>query len=322
MIITMKYLITGSAGFIGFHLANSILKNKNNQVFGIDNLNNYYSISLKKKRTRILKKNKNFFFKKIDLTRFSILKNYITRIKPDYIFHLAGQPGVVYSFKNPMSYKKNNVEATENIIRILPYIKIKKFIFSSSSSVYGDQKTFPIKETVKLRPKNYYALTKLKCEKIITNKLKENNIPYFIFRFFTVYGSLGRPDMFIYSTISKLKKNEKIILYNKGDYLRDFTYVDDVINILRKSIYKQVTSSPIINICGSRPLKVTKVLNIIGKNIGKKVSIVFKPKRKGEMQKTHGSNLYLKKIFKLKNFINFNIGIKKLIIEEKKYFNI
>jgi UDP-glucuronate 4-epimerase len=318
----MKYLITGSAGFIGFHLANSILKNKNNQVFGIDNFNDYYSTTLKKKRTRILKKNKNFFFKKIDLTKYNILKNYITRIKPDYIFHFAGQPGVVYSFKNPLSYKKNNVAATKNIIKILIYINVKKFVFSSSSSVYGDQKKFPIKEGARLRPKNYYALTKLKCEKIITKQLKEKNIPYFIFRFFTVYGSLGRPDMFIYSTISKLKKNEKIILYNKGDYFRDFTYVGDVVNILKKSIYKKITSSPIINICGSRPLKVTKVLNIIGKNIGKKVVIVFKPKRKGEMKKTHGSNQYLKKIFKLKNFINFNIGIKKLIIEEKKYFNI
>ena len=148
----MKYLITGSSGFIGFHLAMRLLKNKKNFVYGIDSLNNYYSVILKKKRTKLLKKNKNFFFKKLNLCNFTNLNNYILEVKPDIVFHLAGQPGVLYSFKNPNSYLLNNILATKNIINVLKNVKVKKFIFTSSSSVYGDQKKFPIKENYNLKP--------------------------------------------------------------------------------------------------------------------------------------------------------------------------
>lgn len=309
----MKYLITGSSGFIGFHLAKELLKNKDNEVYGLDSLNKYYSVSLKKKRLNILKKKKNFKFLNINLCNYNLAKKSILEIKPDFIFHLAGQPGVIYSFKDPASYKNNNVVATNNLLKIVSFIKVKKFIFASSSSVYGEQKKFPIKENFKLNPINYYAVTKLKCEHLIKKKLKNLKISYIIFRLFTVYGPMGRPDMFIYSSIKKIKKGKKIILYNHGKSLRDFTYVDDVVKVFVKSITKKISNNPIINICSSSPINIFKIINIIGRILGKKSRIQFRSSRKGETNKTHGSNKILKKILKIRKFTNITSGLKKII---------
>lgn len=317
----MKYLLTGSSGFIGFHFAKKLLKNKNNIVYGLDSLNKYYSINLKKKRTSILKKNNNFIFLNINLCDYHLTKKKILEIKPDFIIHLAGQPGVIYSFKDPESYKKNNIIATSNLLKILNFVKIKKFIFSSSSSVYGDQKVFPIKENFKLNPINYYAITKLKCENLIKTKLKKLRIPYIIYRLFTVYGPMGRPDMFIYSAIKKIKNNKKITLYNNGQSLRDFTYVDDVTKVFFKSTAEKNSDNSIINICASNPIKILKITKIIGKILNKKIKIRLKKNRKGEMERTHGSNNILKNNFKIKKFININQGLKNIIYQEKKLKN-
>jgi UDP-glucuronate 4-epimerase len=312
----MKYLITGSSGFIGFHLAKELLKNQNNRVYGLDSLNKYYSISLKKKRTNILKKKKNFKFLNINLCNYNLSKKSILEIKPDFIFHLAGQPGVIYSFKDPASYKDNNILATKNLLKILRLIKVKKFIFSSSSSVYGEQKKFPIKENFKLNPINYYAVTKLKCEDLIRNKLKELKIPYIIFRLFTVYGPIGRPDMFIYSAVKKINKRKLITLYNHGKSLRDFTYIDDVVKVFVKSISKKISNNPIVNICSSNPINILKITNIIGKLLRKKIRIQFRNSRKGEIDKTHGSNVLLKRIFKIKKFTDITTGLRNIIYSQ------
>jgi len=309
----MKYLLTGSSGFIGFHLAKELLKNQDNKVYGLDSLNKYYSVRLKKKRTNILKKKKNFKFLNINLCNYNLLKKYILEIKPDFIFHLAGQPGVIYSFKDPASYKNNNIIATNNLLKILSLIKVKKFIFSSSSSVYGEQKKFPIKENFKLNPMNYYAVTKLKCEYLIKKKLKEFKIPYIIYRLFTVYGPMGRPDMFIYSTVKKINKNKEIILYNHGKSLRDFTYIDDVVKVFMKSISKKINNNPIVNICSSKPINILTITNIIGKILRKKIRIQFGNSRKGEIDKTHGSNIFLRRIFKVKKFTNITKGLRNII---------
>jgi UDP-glucuronate 4-epimerase len=312
----MKYLLTGSSGFIGFHLAKELLSNPSNKVYGLDSLNKYYSISLKKKRTNILKKKKNFKFLNINLCNYNLSKKIILEIKPNFIFHLAGQPGVIYSFKDPVSYKNNNILATKNLLKIIRLIKVKKFIFSSSSSVYGEQKKFPIKENFKLNPINYYAVTKLKCEDLIRNKLKELKIPYIIFRLFTVYGPIGRPDMFIYSAVKKINKRKLITLYNHGKSLRDFTYIDDVVKVFIKSISKKISNNSIVNICSSNPINILKITNIIGKLLRKKIRIQFRNSRKGEIDKTHGSNVLLKRIFKIKKFTDITTGLRNIIYSQ------
>ena len=224
---------------------------------------------------------------------------------------------MIYSFKDPASYTDNNILATKNLLKILSFIKVKKFIFSSSSSVYGEQKKFPIKENFKLNPINYYAVTKLKCEDLIKKKLKEFKIPYIIYRLFTVYGPMGRPDMFIYSTIKKINKGKEIILYNYGKSLRDFTYIDDVVKVFMKSISKKINNNPIVNICSSNPINILKITNIIAKILRKKISIQFRNSRKGEMDKTHGSNIFLRRIFKIKKFTNITKGLRNIVYSQK-----
>jgi len=304
----MRYLITGSAGFIGYHLSLKLLK-KGFVVFGIDSLNNYYSNKLKLLRLKNLKRFKNFYFRKINLCNFSKTQKFLINANPDVVFHLAGQPGVLYSYKNPKSYKQNNIVATNNLIKIVNSSNIKKFIFSSSSSVYGDQTKFPITENAKLNPKNYYAVTKKICEQKIRKSLK---IPYIIFRIFTVYGSLGRPDMFFSIFLRNIYKGLKNKLFNYGNYFRDFTYIDDVTEVFYRSSFKKI-SNITLNLCSSNPVKMIDVVNILKKKIKKKFNIFYLQKRKGEMLKTYGSNKKIKTIFNKKKYMKLSSGVNFVV---------
>ena len=309
----MKILISGAAGFIGYHLAKQLCQNRKFNVLGIDSINGYYSKKLKKKRISLLKKNKNFFFKNINLTKTKSSELIISKFKPDIIYHLAGQPGVLYSLKNPESYYKNNILATKNLVQIAKKLNIKKFVFASSSSVYGDQKKFPIKENFKLKPKNPYAITKLKSEKIIEKKFLKTEIQFIIFRFFTVYGPFGRPDMFIHKFLNSVKENKKIYLYNNGLNYRDFTYVNDVSKILKICLIKKLNRK-IINISRCRPIRTDKLVKYILKLLKiRKVNIVKIPPIKGEILKTHGSNKRLRSFFGDIKFTELRAGLKNTI---------
>ena len=307
-----KILITGSSGFIGFHISRFLIKKKY-IVVGIDSHNNYYSKNIKNKRLSILKKNKNFFFYKIDINNEGKLKKVFNKFLPDSVIHLAGQPGVLYSFKNPKSYYVNNTNATKTLCKICKDFKIKKFIFGSSSSVYGDQKNFPILENAKPNPKNVYAKTKLQSEGIVNKTFLRSRTNFIIFRFFTVFGPYGRPDMFIHKFLNHIKLNKLINIHNNGLNFRDFTFVDDVVKILEKSLKKKI-SNKIINICRSKPILTKNLIKIIlkyypaKKNLLKKTVFV-----KGEMYKTHGSNTKLKKIFGRIKFTDLENGLKKTI---------
>lgn len=312
----MKILVTGSSGFIGFHLIKLLLKK--HHVMGVDSHNNYYSIDLKKNRLKVLKQNNRFIFKKVNLTHKKKLDKIFFYFKPDLVIHLAGQPGVLYSLKNPKSYFINNILATKTLCEICLKYHIQKFIFGSSSSVYGNQKKYPIKENSKTNPKNPYAKTKLQSEKIIEQKFK-NKINYVIFRFFTVYGPLGRPDMFIHKFLHSVRNKMKIQLYNAGYNYRDFTYVEDVAGIIFKSLKKNFKYK-IYNICRSKPLITNNVIKLIEKYY-KKSSVELEniPFVKGEMLKTHGSNLRLKKEFRNLKFTDIKIGLRKTISYFKKF---
>ena len=314
------YLITGCAGFIGFSMCQYLLK-KRYKVIGVDNLNQYYSKELKHERLNILKKNKNFSYQKIDLCNKKKINKLLYNLNDIKIIHFAAQPGVMYSYKNPKSYFDNNILATNNLVNESKKIKINQFIFISSSSVYGDKKKYPITENSKLSSINYYAETKNICERIVKKNQAYLSKSIKILRPFTVYGPFGRPDMLILKLLTHIKKKQKINIYNFGKYLRDFTYIDDVVKIIFELSNKENRKLKIYNICASRPIEINKILYLI-KKYNKKIPIMkFMPKRKGEMLITYGSNKKLLNDIKFDKFTSVEEGLKKTIKWFKSFKN-
>tara|TARA_Y100001970_G_C14124985_1_gene798433 strand:+ start:420 stop:1385 length:966 start_codon:yes stop_codon:yes gene_type:complete len=308
----MKILVTGSAGFIGYSIATQLLKKKY-KVYGVDNFDNYYSVNLKKQRIKELKKNKNFIFKKIDITKKKNLKAYLSKFKFDFVFHFAAQPGVRYSLRNPKKYYLTNVLGYQNLIDSLNIKNIKKIIYASSSSVYGDQKIFPTKETSNLKAKNPYGLSKILKENLSEIYSNIYNSYFVGLRLFTVYGEWGRPDMFIFKLLNCIKKNKKFYLNNDGNHKRDFTYIKDVVEICLKLInHKQKKKHEIFNICSSRSININNLKKIFIKNypLAKIINI---PANKADVKDTFGSNKKITKELNHKNFMKLEVGIKNSI---------
>ena len=310
----MKILITGVAGFIGFKLAEKLLKDSHT-IYGVDNINNYYSVNLKKQRLKILKKNKNFLFKKIHIENKKKLNNFLNKKKIDIIYHLAAQAGVRYSLVNPESYLKSNIEGFFNILEFARLKKIKKIIYASSSSVYGDQKKFPIKENFSKNQKNLYAITKDFNEKLAQLYFDNFKLKLVGLRFFTVYGAWGRPDMIYFKYLNSLKFNRSITLYNNGNHYRDFTYIDDVVEMMIKikNLDNSIFTNKTFNICSGKSINLIKYLKEIEKLYGKKCKIKKIGKQKIEIFKTHGDNTLIRKLINKNKFINYKIGLKETV---------
>ena len=229
----MKILITGVAGFIGFRLAEKLLK-KGHFVIGLDNLNNYYSVKFKIERLKILEDYKLFNFKKINLNNKQSI-NYLKKIKKiDVIYHFAAQAGVRYTLSNPEKYFNDNIISFINLLELVKLNKKIKFFFASSSSVYGDQKIFPLNENLKLNEKNIYGFSKKINEIMCESYSRIYKIKIVGLRFFTVFGEWGRPDMLIFKYIKSNLDKKIFILNSNGQHFRDFTYIDDVVSILEK----------------------------------------------------------------------------------------
>jgi len=299
----MNFLVSGCAGFIGYHLTNYLCKKyKYNKIFGFDNMNNFYSVKLKQKRIKNLKKNKNFFFKKIDLKERKKISEIFKKKNIKIVFHLAAQAGVRDSLKMPKSYFKSNFEGFINMINLSKKYEVIKFIFASSSSVYGDQKKFPLNEDIKIIPRNIYAATKKINEEIGEDISKISSMKIIGLRFFTVYGDFGRPDMFIFKYLKSIFNKEKFYLYNSGKNFRDYTHIDDVVKIIDKLIKKTIKGKfEIFNICSNKPIDINKLAVFISRILKKKPQLIFKKRNKIEVIKTHGSN---KKILK---FLDYKI---------------
>ncbi len=271
----MKILVTGSAGFIGFHTAKFFLK-KGHQVFGLDNLNRYYDVNLKKARNKILLRFKNYNFKKININSFKKVEKFFLKNKFDLVIHLAAQAGVRYSLKNPSVYIDTNLRGFFNIIENCKKNNIKKFIYASSSSVYGVNKNKFFKETDSaVSPIQLYAATKRSNELIAhaySSLYKMNTIGL---RFFTVYGPWGRPDMSFFLFTKKILNNEIIDIFNFGKHVRDFTYIDDVVRgifLCSKKNLKKSTNNQlfkIVNIACGKPVKLINFISIIEKKLNK-----------------------------------------------------
>ena len=313
----MKILVTGVAGFLGFSIARKLLVEKKT-VYGIDNFDDYYSVDLKKKRLNELKKYKKFKFYKIDICKKIILKKKIGNINFDYVFHFAAQPGVRYSLVNPQKYYEVNVIGFQNILESINKKKIKKIIYASSSSVYGDQLKFPIDERSSLKAKNPYGLTKIINEETADIYSKIFNKPFIGLRFFTVYGEWGRPDMFIIKLLNSIFKNKNFYLNKSGNHDRDFTYIGDVVNICIKFInHKSKNCNTIFNVCSGKKVNIKKLANYIKKKFTV-TKIINVKANKADVKITHGNNKRLKKELNYKNFVKIDYGLKNLI---KWYFD-
>lgn len=313
-----KILVTGSAGFIGFHLVKELLKS-GFEVFGIDNLNDYYNPKLKLDRLNYLNnfiKNENltnlYKFKKIDISK----KNAIEKIFSDNSFssviNLAAQAGVRYSIENPAAYINSNIVGFSNILECCRQANVENFLYASSSSVYGMNKKYPFTEKDNTDfPISVYAATKKSNELLAHSYSHLFGFSCIGLRFFTVYGPFGRPDMAYYSFTKAIDEGQPIDLFNKGQMLRDFTYIDDVITGIidllkydppkKESKYSSAKSrSVIFNIGNNKPVKLDRFVRAIEKSLGKKAEIKFLPMQAGDVTETYAD------ISALKEINNFN----------------
>ena len=302
-------LITGVAGFIGFNLAKKILS-EGHSVFGLDNFDKYYSINLKLRRTNYLKKFKKFKFFRLDIENNEEFKKLNLK-NVDHVFHFAAQAGVRYSAINPKKYIKTNILGTINLLKYVTKIKPKSTFISSSSSVYGDAKKFPLNEKQLLNPKNIYATSKILNE--ISAESFSNNFKLNIYglRFFTVYGEWGRPDMLLFKILKSHMTGKYLELNNSGNHFRDFTYIDDVVNILYSLMIKKIKKKyDVFNICSNNPIHIGKMIKEIKSNYFK-FKIKYIKKNQLDVYKTHGNNFKLNKLLKYPKYTNFFEGFKR-----------
>ena len=312
-------LITGAAGFIGFHVTKQLLKNNFNCI-GIDNLNNYYDINTKINRVNELRKNRKFRFFKIDLSKKKQL-NSLSKYKFELVINLAAQAGVRYAFKNPDSYIRSNIVGFTNLINFLKDNNIKKFIFASTSSVYGDTKLFPWSENNSIRqPLTIYSSSKIFNENLAYSYSKYYNINCLALRFFTVYGNHGRPDMSIYKFTKNIFEGKEITIFNNGNHVRDFTHIDVIKDIFSKVVKKNKWSEifknknfEVLNIAGGNQIKLLNLIKIIEKNCKKKAKKNFVGLQQGDIKQTQADLSKLKKYKLLSKKVPIETGIKKFV---------
>ena len=319
----MNILVTGCCGFIGYNFSKYLLaNNKNNLVIGIDSIDNYYSQRLKRDRLKILKKNKNFVFFKFNLKNKKLLRKIYKDNKINIVFHFAAQAGVRFSFINPKKYLDSNILGFFNLLEVSKEFKIKKIIFSSSSSVYGDNKKLPLSESENYKEKNLYAITKTFNEKLSKVYSEKYSIKIIGLRFFTVYGEWGRPDMLMIKYINSSVKKKPFFLNNYGNHLRDFTYIKDVVKIIdRLSKVNFLKRYQVFNICSSKPIRLKKILKELNKYFAKP-KIIEVERDFSDVLNTHGSNKRLLKVIGKFNFTDFKTGIFRLCRWYKDYYKL
>ncbi len=310
--MTKNYLVTGSAGFIGYHLSERLLK-EGNRVIGVDNLNDYYSVNLKLGRNSILKKYSNYEFHQVDISDQTEISKIIHDSQPESIFHLAGQPGVRYSLENPHAYLKSNLLGSLNILEAVRHSKIRPYLFlASSSSVYGLTEQFPFREDHSFdKPVSFYGSTKGSMELMAHSYSHLYGINCSALRFFTVYGPWGRPDMAPFIFVKKILEGKEIEVFNNGDMIRDFTYVSDIVDgTLRLEESRKKTGQPlyeVFNIGCSNPRPLGDFIKIVENTLGVKANLKLMPHQPGDVYKTFAD------VSKLTNYCGYD---PKISLEE------
>lgn len=320
----MVVLVTGCTGFIGFHVAKRLLDD-GTDVIGVDNMNDYYDVSLKEARLKQLLPYEKFHFMKTDLVNHQALEHIFDEFEPEVVINLGAQAGVRYSLENPQSYIDSNITGFLNILEQCKRKNIKHLIYASSSSVYGMNKTVPFKTTHPVdHPISIYAATKRANELFAHTYSHLYDLPTTGLRFFTVYGPWGRPDMALFLFVKAILNQEPIHIYNHGNMLRDFTYIDDIVEVIirliplppkRKQVDQltpAVSTAPfeVFNIGNENPVKLTDFIEAIEEKLNREAIKVYKPLQPGDVPKTIAdvTDLYEKINFRPKTSIKKGIS--------------
>ncbi len=323
-----RYMVTGGAGFIGFHLSKSLLE-AGAQVLGFDNMNDYYDVELKQARLYELKGKEGYRFEKADLADkeqvFALFEDYM----PDIVINLAAQAGVRYSIENPDAYMQSNMMGFYHILEACRRHPVEHLVFASSSSVYGGNQKIPFStEDMVDAPVSLYAATKKSNELMAHAYSKLYDIPVTGLRFFTVYGPFGRPDMAYYKFALKIAKGEKIQIYNNGDMYRDFTYVDDVVegvvNILCNPPEENEHGAQykIYNIGNHSPIKLMDFISELERQLGQEAEKEYLPMQPGDVYQTYADVSELMGDFGFKPDTSIEKGLGEFVRWFKEYYQI
>ncbi len=326
--ISKKFLVTGAAGFIGFHLCRSLLE-KGVEVVGFDNINDYYDVNLKYSRLEVLAPYEKFTFIKGDLADKAAVDKLFAENKFDIVVNLAAQAGVRYSIDNPQAYIESNVIGFFNILEACRHNPVEHLLYASSSSVYGNQQKTPFSTDDDVsKPISLYAATKKSNELMAYTYSHLYSIPSTGLRFFTVYGPYGRPDMAYFSFAQKIMKGEKIKIFNNGDMYRDFTYIDDIV----KGIENMLSNPPeadengdratVYNIGNNSPEKLMYFIETLENALGKKAEKEFLPMQPGDVYQTYADVTPLIEKFGFKPSTSIEEGLAKFVDWYKIYYNI
>ena len=323
---TKIYLITGGAGFIGFYLSKRLLE-KGARVIGFDNLNDYYEVALKEARLEILKQFSGYTFVKGDLADKEAVSSVFQKYTPDIAVNLGAQAGVRYSIDNPDAYISSNLIEFYNILEGCRHFGIEHLVFASSSSVYGGNKKVPFSTEDKVDgPVSLYAATKKSNELMAHAYSKLYGYPVTGLRFFTVYGPMGRPDMAYFKFAKKIMNGEPIQIYNNGDMLRDFTYIDDIIT----GVYHILCNPPvaneegiaykIYNIGNNKPVKLMDFITMLEKCLGKEAVKEYYPMQPGDVYQTYADVSELMEDFDFRPDTSIEEGLSKFVAWFKEYY--
>lgn len=331
----MNILVTGAAGFIGFHLSKALLK-EGYQVAGIDNLNSYYSPKLKKDRLAELgihnfQKEKwaesttfnHFSFIEADISKRQIIEKIFKEKDFEVVINLAAQAGVRHSLDNPHAYTSSNIEGFLNILEACRNHPVKHLIYASSSSVYGDNEEVPFKTSQQLdKPVSLYAATKKANELMAYTYSHLYNIPVTGLRFFTVYGPWGRPDMAYFKFSELISQGKDIDIYNNGEMYRDFTYIDDIVESIKRLIPIAPTGevpSQLYNIGYGSPVNLLEFVETLEQHLAKRANKNFMPMQPGDVPRTWADTSDLQKTIDYKPQVSLDEGIKKFVDWYKDY---
>ena len=332
----MHFLVTGTAGFVGYHLTRRLLS-EGHVVTGIDALTDYYDVRLKKARHEILERSNAFKAYVMKIEDASTLERIAADANPEIIIHLAAQSGVRYSIEHPRSYVEANIEGTFNILEIARKCTPRHLLLASTSSVYGASATVPIRETEQTdRPLSFYAATKKASEVMAHSYAHLWKTPTTIFRFFNVYGPWGRPDLALFRFVKAGLAGEPIDVYGHGEMERDFTYIDDLIEAIcrlvdcgpalgGRRIGEFDTLSPvapfrIVNIGGGRPVHLLTFIDEIEKCLGIEIEKRMLPMQVGDVPRTHASPDLLYQLTGYQPSTPISVGIRAFIDWYKSYY--